>query len=182
MKYLYQITDNNERRYIEHFVSSVEDTGKVICWLFRFLVIIPIMLFKISIEQFINVAQGEASATDLFIALVLFLFGLFFAYASYFLGFKNPIEEKKFIDRVKNGQLCIQKVQILNTQMTTNTKANMLSYYVTSYANHKGQINNGSFLRAYNYSNRNMYQYGIFYYDMVKPNMHKGIIPLYHAQ
>jgi hypothetical protein len=79
------------------------------------------MLFKISIEQFINVAQGKASATDLFIALVLFLFGLFFAYASYFLGYKNPIEEKKFIDRVKNGQLCIQKVQILNTQMTTNT-------------------------------------------------------------
>lgn len=52
--YLYQITNDREREYIKNYVSKVEKTGILFNLFLKFELIIPFMLFKVSIPQFVK--------------------------------------------------------------------------------------------------------------------------------
>lgn len=181
MKYLHQITDSQERKYIETRVSSIEKTSLGLKLLFIFCLIIPYMLLSISINQFAKVLHGYASVTDVLIALPLFIFGMFFAYGFYFLGIRKPMADKKFVNRVNQGQICLHKIQIEKTLKTSNSNGTANIYYVTSYYDEDGSLQTNKLIRAYNYT-PDYYQNGIFYCDTVHPNKYKGIIPLYGAK
>lgn len=176
--YLYQITNDREREYIKNYVSKVEKTGFLFNLFLKFELIIPFMLFKVSIPQFVNVIKGYGTMTDFFIALFLFVFGILFSFVFYYLGFERPACEKKFLKQVEKGELYISKVKILKIKITNSFNGVSDHYYVTSYIDETGNVYNEKFVKAYGYNGSNKYEFGYMYNDVDKGYSFEGIIPL----
>ncbi|MCR5417236.1 MAG: hypothetical protein K6E79_10600 [Pseudobutyrivibrio sp.] len=177
MKYLFDIKDSNRRKYIEDYVISVEKTGTFLGYLFLVNLIVPFLIFKLFATQLIDFFQGYATGKDLLIAGLLFLAGALYAYVCIMFGLIIPAEDKKFIKQVKNGEIAVGRVKILEYSKTVTTSSHINHYYVTAYADDSGNIYRDRQVRAYNYSPNGAYEYGILYYDLGTKRTRIGIIP-----
>jgi len=176
--YLYQVTNNREREYIQHYIISVEKNSIIFNLFLKLCIFIPIMLLIISKDQFIKVFQGLSGMKDFFIAFGLFLVGIVFFFGFFYLGFILPVRQKRFRNQVKNGEVLIQKVKILETSRATNTNGTIDTFYAKSFMDEAGNLHTDKAVKLYGYIGHGRYENGIMYEDVVKGNEFKGIIPI----